>query len=581
MQTILYSLLASLMLLPSSYAMAQGNNAAFGMNNAELDAPETAPPPAAPTGQYIPKIESNAVGNFVGDRRTVNPDSLPVGGAKLTAPMPTNVAAPEMPATTAMPVNPAAGPKSPVAPMPAPKAQAAVAKPAPAKPTAPATPAEPEAPSQQIPAENYYAKPAVNAAPAPAAAPVQAAQPANVAEPAPAEVVQEVQTPPPPPDKAPVAPDLAPPNEFGGAPYVPGSLKDLAYGEAPEEYTVEDGDTLYDICDQLIDEPDYWPKLWSLNPEIRNPHFIFPRMRLKFFPGDATTPPFLNVVEEDDVVPIDKGGVVETQLMPERKDLSSMLLSAVKPENIPILTPEEVQVPEEIANDYEVWGDTYKNTQVSVVVPAFIMAEEPTDVGVVVASIEGEVLSGYNRNIIVDSDEIQPGSTYTVLRASGKIRRPDNNGFVGYRYEFVGNVKAKSKLQDGYTEVEPSYVRMGFKTGDILVPYRSTQRSVPSGDNVGATTSPEGVIIGFDQPARSIGARGDLVFITAKASPGEYVKIYRDLRKNALFMQKMMPETLRVAGYVRVIDSVGEASLGYIVRNDYDLRVGDSTNQAM
>jgi hypothetical protein len=82
-------------------------------------------------------------------------------------------------------------------------------------------------------------------------------------------------------------------NDFAGAPPLPGTVRALADGEAPEDYTIEEGDTLIDICDQLLDEPGYWPKLWSLNPEIKNPHFIFPLMHLRFYPGDDDVPPYL------------------------------------------------------------------------------------------------------------------------------------------------------------------------------------------------------------------------------------------------------------------------------------------------
>ena len=43
---------------------------------------------------------------------------------------------------------------------------------------------------------------------------------------------------------------------------MPGTLRVLSEEEAPEEYIVEPGDTLFDICDQLLDEGSYWPKLW-------------------------------------------------------------------------------------------------------------------------------------------------------------------------------------------------------------------------------------------------------------------------------------------------------------------------------
>jgi hypothetical protein len=41
-------------------------------------------------------------------------------------------------------------------------------------------------------------------------------------------------------------------------------------------YVVEPGDTLWSIADGLYDEPWYWPSLWSYNPQVTNPHLIYP-----------------------------------------------------------------------------------------------------------------------------------------------------------------------------------------------------------------------------------------------------------------------------------------------------------------
>jgi hypothetical protein len=126
-------------------------------------------------------------------------------------------------------------------------------------------------------------------------------------------------------------------NDFSGAPAVPGTMRLLADEEAPEDYVIEDGDTLIDICDQLLDEAGYWPKLWALNPEIKNPHFIFPLMRLRFYPGDDENPPYLQVVAEEDTVPIDKADLEETQLVAERVD---RVEKSDKPETIVVGTGE-------------------------------------------------------------------------------------------------------------------------------------------------------------------------------------------------------------------------------------------------
>jgi len=43
-----------------------------------------------------------------------------------------------------------------------------------------------------------------------------------------------------------------------------------------EEHTVVPGDTLWDLCAKYLNNPWYWPRVWSYNPEISNPHWIYP-----------------------------------------------------------------------------------------------------------------------------------------------------------------------------------------------------------------------------------------------------------------------------------------------------------------
>lgn len=49
----------------------------------------------------------------------------------------------------------------------------------------------------------------------------------------------------------------------------------LAEGH-PNEYVVQVGDTLWDISATFLKDPWFWPEIWYVNPDIENPHLIYP-----------------------------------------------------------------------------------------------------------------------------------------------------------------------------------------------------------------------------------------------------------------------------------------------------------------
>ena len=70
------------------------------------------------------------------------------------------------------------------------------------------------------------------------------------------------------------------PQQAAPAPYQPRLERvsepvPLAEGH-PDKYVVQVGDTLWDIAATFLKDPWYWPEIWYVNPDIENPHLIYP-----------------------------------------------------------------------------------------------------------------------------------------------------------------------------------------------------------------------------------------------------------------------------------------------------------------
>jgi len=82
----------------------------------------------------------------------------------------------------------------------------------------------------------------------------------------------------------------------------------------PDEYVVVKGDTLWDISGRFLDKPWQWPAIWHANPQIENPHLIYPgdsislvyvdgipQLRLQRA-GTKKLSPAIRVVDRDDAI---------------------------------------------------------------------------------------------------------------------------------------------------------------------------------------------------------------------------------------------------------------------------------------
>jgi LysM domain len=88
-------------------------------------------------------------------------------------------------------------------------------------------------------------------------------------------------------------------------------------GELPAAHIVRRGDTLWGICDNYFKNAYEWPRVWSYNPQIKNPNWIYPGDEVKLSAGGGdvataanpaglpSTPAQMNMIDRRRRVPND------------------------------------------------------------------------------------------------------------------------------------------------------------------------------------------------------------------------------------------------------------------------------------
>lgn len=184
----------------------------------------------------------------------------------------------------------------------------------------------------------------------------------------------------------------------------------------PREYIVKKGDTLWDIASLFLRDPWYWPEIWQRNPQVENPHLIYP--------GDVLTLTYINGVPQINVAR-GEDGVVRR----ESSDSSGRKVVKLSP-SIHRQTLNEAipSIPADAISQFLTRPR---------VVAENVWANAPYIVG----SDDAHLVLGANNIIYIRGELDNERNRYSIFREGNRLIDPDTDELLGFEVIYAGEVK--------------------------------------------------------------------------------------------------------------------------------------------
>ncbi|WP_445396073.1 LysM peptidoglycan-binding domain-containing protein [Zobellella sp. An-6] len=195
----------------------------------------------------------------------------------------------------------------------------------------------------------------------------------------------------------------------------------------PSHYLVRQGDTLWDISARFLRSPWQWPRLWRANPQLSDPHAIYPgdELRLTWVDGQPR------------LVRAEPAGVV--RLSPRVRvapAVATIPLAAI----MSFTDSHRVLAPEQLVRAPYILGES-----------------------------QGRVIMNKDESLYVRG-QLNPGETYGVYRSQGELTDKFSRAELGLKAVQVGTVLAREQLEEGLARATVSSLRQEMRQGDRLLP---------------------------------------------------------------------------------------------------------------
>jgi hypothetical protein len=322
----------------------------------------------------------------------------------------------------------------------------------------------------------------------------------------------------------------------------------LAEGH-PNHYTVLEGDTLWDIASVFLRDPWYWPEVWYVNPQVENPHLIYP--------GDI-----LSLVSIDG-----------------RQRIVNQQLSAYRVSPQARVTP----LDEAIASiPYE---------QISAFLSKGIVLEKGQAEHLPhILAVRGEhmVAAAGNEIYIRGGEPAANGTRFSIVHLGDKLIDPDDGKLIGYQGIYVGEgsmIRGGDPATVALTETNREALegdRLIPETVDIPLNFFPKAPDIDVDGRIISVVDGVSLIGQYQVVVMNRGARNGL-------APGDVLSVFQDgevvrdrysksafVSKNSLFAGEKVKLPDEEAGTIMVFKVYDRISYGLVMEATDAIRVLDA-----
>ena len=306
----------------------------------------------------------------------------------------------------------------------------------------------------------------------------------------------------------------------------------------PETYIVKRGDTLWDISAMFLRDPWLWPDIWNVNPDIANPHLIYPGDIIRLIWIDGR--PQLVVDRTIRLSP-------EVRSQPIEDPIPMIPLEAIRP----FLSQ-----------------------------PQVVSRDELDDAPYLLRAVDGRLMSAEGTRVYARGFPEDPALDWTIVRKGQEYRDPETRRILGYEAIHVADATLE-RLGDPATVVLTSSQLEAF-SGDRLLANMN-----PIADNLyphAPAQEVEGRMIALVGPGLAVSQYKVVVINRGRdhgVEPGVVLSIWqagekiKDPNRRGWFGARSVQLPDERGGELIVFRATDKLAYGLVMRSARDLAIGD------